>query len=286
MTHRITTVVLDKTGTVTNGTPVLTDVITDTMFNEEEILSMIGSAEKQSEHPLAQAIVLGIKEKGITFKEVTDFEAIPGFGIKAMVDGKELLVGTRKLMNKYHVDAEAAFGKMDELERAGKTAMLAAINGQYAGTVAVADTIKDTSKGAINRLKTMGLNVIMITGDNQQTALAIAKEAGIEHVIAEVLPEGKAAEIKKLQAQGKKVAMVGDGINDAPALAIADIGMAIGTGTDVAMEAADITLIRGDLNSIADAIYMSKKTITNIKQNLFGHSPIIHWEYHSLHLVS
>jgi P-type Cu+ transporter len=269
MTHRITTVVLDKTGTVTNGTPVLTDVITDTMFNEEEILSMIGSAEKQSEHPLAQAIVLGIKEKGITFKEVTDFEAIPGFGIKAMVDGKELLVGTRKLMNKYHVDAEAAFGKMDELERAGKTAMLAAINGQYAGTVAVADTIKDTSKGAINRLKTMGLNVIMITGDNQQTALAIAEEAGIEHVIAEVLPEGKAAEIKKLQAQGKKVAMVGDGINDAPALAIADIGMAIGTGTDVAMEAADITLIRGDLNSIADAIYMSKKTITNIKQNLF-----------------
>jgi P-type Cu+ transporter len=269
MTHRITTVVLDKTGTVTNGTPVLTDVITDTRFNEKEILSLVGSAEKQSEHPLAQAIVQGIKDKGITFKDVTDFQAIPGFGIKAMVDGKELLVGTRKLMDKYHVDVETAFGKMDELERAGKTAMLAAINGQYAGTVAVADTIKDTSKGAINRLKTMGLKVIMITGDNQQTALAIAKQAGIEHVIAEVLPEGKAAEIKKLQAQGKKVAMVGDGINDAPALAVADIGMAIGTGTDVAMEAADITLIRGDLNSIADAIYMSKKTITNIKQNLF-----------------
>ncbi|MDQ1001543.1 Cu+-exporting ATPase [Neobacillus niacini] len=269
MTHRITTVVLDKTGTVTNGAPVLTDVITDTMFSEEEILSLIGSAEKQSEHPLAQAIVQGIKDKGITFKDVTEFEAIPGFGIKAMVDGKELLVGTRKLMNKYNVDAAAAFKKMDDLERAGKTAMLAAINGQYAGTVAVADTIKDTSKGAINRLKTMGLDVIMITGDNQQTALAIAKQAGIDHVIAEVLPEGKAAEIKKLQEQGKKVAMVGDGINDAPALAVADIGMAIGTGTDVAMEAADITLIRGDLNSIADAIFMSKKTITNIKQNLF-----------------
>jgi Cu+-exporting ATPase len=269
MTHQITTVVLDKTGTVTNGAPVLTDVITDTMLNEEEILSLIGSAEKQSEHPLAQAIVQGIKDKGITFKDVTEFEAIPGFGIKAMVDGKELLVGTRKLMNKYNVDAAAAFEKMDDLERAGKTAMLAAINGQYAGTVAVADTIKDTSKGAINRLKTMGLDVIMITGDNQQTALAIAKQAGIDHVIAEVLPEGKAAEIKKLQEQGKKVAMVGDGINDAPALALADIGMAIGTGTDVAMEAADITLIRGDLNSIADAIFMSKKTITNIKQNLF-----------------
>lgn len=269
MTHRITTVVLDKTGTVTNGTPVLTDVITRQLFNEEELLSLIGSAEKQSEHPLAQAIVQGIKDKGITFKDVTEFEAIPGFGIKAMVDGKELLVGTRKLMNKYQVDADAAYEKMDELERAGKTAMLAAINGQYAGTVAVADTIKDTSKSAINRLKTMGLDVIMITGDNQQTALAIAKQAGIDHVIAEVLPEGKADEIKKLQGQGKKVAMVGDGINDAPALALADIGMAIGTGTDVAMEAADITLIRGDLNSIADAIFMSKKTITNIKQNLF-----------------
>ncbi|WP_045517574.1 heavy metal translocating P-type ATPase [Neobacillus niacini] len=269
MTHRITTVVLDKTGTVTNGTPVLTDVITDQTFEEEELLSLIGSAEKQSEHPLAQAIVQGIKDKGINFKDVTEFEAIPGFGIKAMVDGKELLVGTRKLMNKYHVDAAAAFEKMDELEKAGKTAMLAAINGQYAGTVAVADTIKETSKEAINRLKTMGLDVIMITGDNQQTALAIAKQAGIDHVIAEVLPDGKAAEIKKLQAQGKKVAMVGDGINDAPALAVADIGMAIGTGTDVAMEAADITLIRGDLNSIADAIFMSKRTITNIKQNLF-----------------
>jgi P-type Cu+ transporter len=269
MTHRITTVVLDKTGTVTNGTPVLTDVITDPSFNEEELLSLIGSAEKQSEHPLAQAIVQGIKDKGVQFKEVTEFEAIPGFGIKAMVDGKELLVGTRKLMNKYNVDAAVAFEKMDELERAGKTAMLAAINGQYVGTVAVADTIKDTSKSAINRLKTMGLDVIMITGDNQQTALAIAKQAGIDHVIAEVLPEGKADEIKKLQEQGKKVAMVGDGINDAPALAVADIGMAIGTGTDVAMEAADITLIRGDLNSIADAIFMSKKTITNIKQNLF-----------------
>ncbi|TDL77155.1 cadmium-translocating P-type ATPase [Rhodococcus qingshengii] len=269
MTHRITTVVLDKTGTVTNGTPVLTDVITTETFEEEEFLSLIGSAEKQSEHPLAQAIVQGIKDKGIHFKDVTEFEAIPGFGIKAVVDGKELLIGTRKLMNKYNVEAASAFEKMNELERAGKTAMLTAINGQFAGTVAVADTIKETSKSAIKRLKDMGLEVIMITGDNQQTALAIAKQAGIENVIAEVLPEGKASEIKQLQAQGKKVAMVGDGINDAPALAVADIGMAIGTGTDVAMEAADITLIRGDLNSIADAIFMSKKTITNIKQNLF-----------------
>jgi P-type Cu+ transporter len=269
MTHRISTVVLDKTGTVTNGTPVLTDVLTTETMEEEEFLALVGSAEKQSEHPLAQAIVQGIKEKGISLKDVSEFEAIPGFGIRAIVDGKELLVGTRKLMNKYNVSISGALVKMDEMERSGKTAMLAAINGEYTGTVAVADTIKETSKTAIDRLKKMGLDVIMITGDNQQTAQAIAAQAGIEHVIAEVLPEGKADEIKKLQAQGKKVAMVGDGINDAPALAVADIGMAIGTGTDVAMEAADITLIRGDLNSIADAIFMSKKTITNIKQNLF-----------------
>ncbi|ETI67347.1 heavy metal translocating P-type ATPase [Neobacillus vireti] len=269
MTHRVATVVLDKTGTVTNGTPILTDILNEDSFVEEEFLALVGSAEKQSEHPLAQAIVKGIKDKGISLKDVTEFEAIPGFGITAIVDGKQILVGTRKLMNKYKVEINNALVQMDELEKAGKTAMLAAIDGQYAGTVAVADTIKETSKTAISRLKKMGLDVIMITGDNQQTAKAIAAEAAIEHVIAEVLPEGKADEIKKLQAEGKKVAMVGDGINDAPALAIADIGMAIGTGTDVAMEASDITLIRGDLNSIADAIFMSKKTITNIKQNVF-----------------
>ncbi|HEY2421017.1 MAG TPA: heavy metal translocating P-type ATPase [Neobacillus sp.] len=269
MTHRISAVVLDKTGTVTNGTPVLTNVFTVQAQVEDDFLALIGSAEKQSEHPLAQAIVQGIKDRGIPLKDVSEFEALPGFGIKAIVDGKELLVGTRKLMNKYSVSVEAALNHMDELEKVGKTAMLAAINGQYAGLVAVADTIKETSKTAVSRLKNMGLDVIMITGDNQQTARAIAAQVGIDHVIAEVLPEGKADEIKKLQAMGKKVAMVGDGINDAPALAIADIGMAIGTGTDVAMEAADITLIRGDLNSIADAIFMSKKTITNIKQNLF-----------------
>jgi P-type Cu+ transporter len=269
MAHRITSVVLDKTGTVTNGTPVLTDIYPDHSLTEEEFLVLIGSAEKQSEHPLAQAIVQGIKEKGIGLKDVSEFEAIPGFGIKAIVDGNELLIGTRKLMDQNNVDIASALDRMSGLEESGKTAMLSAINGQYAGLVAVADTIKDTSKAAINRLKDMGLEVIMITGDNQKTANAIAAQAGIDHVIAEVLPEGKADEIKKLQELGKRVAMVGDGINDAPALAVADIGMAIGTGTDVAMEAADITLIRGDLNSIADAIFMSKKTIRNIKQNLF-----------------
>lgn len=269
MTHKISTVVLDKTGTVTNGTPVLTDVSTDPSQTEEDFLSLVGSAEKQSEHPLAQAIVQGIKEKGISLKDVTEFENIPGFGITAVVDGKQLLVGTRKLMNIFNVPVENVLDQMDALEKSGKTAMLTAINGRYAGIVAVADTIKETSKTAINRLKDMGIEVMMMTGDNQQTANAIAAQVGIDHVIAEVLPEGKADEIKKLQAQDKKVAMVGDGINDAPALAVADIGMAIGTGTDIAMEAADITLIRGDLNSIADAIFMSKKTIRNIKQNLF-----------------
>lgn len=270
MTHRISAVILDKTGTVTNGTPVLTDVIlSNNSFAEPEFLELVGSAEKQSEHPLAQAIVQGIKDKGIALKDVTGFEAIPGYGIKATVAGKMVLVGTRKLMLKEKVEVGEALNKMDTLEKEGKTAMLAAIDGEFVGIVAVADTIKETSKEAIRRLKDMGLEVIMITGDNQQTAKSIAAQVGIDHVIAEVLPEGKADEVKKLQGQGKKVAMVGDGINDAPALAVADIGMAIGTGTDVAMEAADITLIRGDLNSIADAIFMSKKTIQNIKQNLF-----------------
>ncbi|NRD76465.1 copper-translocating P-type ATPase [Bacillus sp. BRMEA1] len=268
-THKISTVVLDKTGTVTNGAPILTDVLTAPDQNEQEFLSLVGSAEKSSEHPLAQAIVQGINAKGTSLKKVTEFENIPGYGIKAIVDGKHLLVGTRKLMNKFTVSVEDAVDQMDAFERAGKTAMLVAINGHYAGIVAVADTMKETSKAAIGRLKNMGIEVIMMTGDNRQTAEAIAFQAGIERVIAEVLPEGKANEIEKLQSQGKIVAMVGDGINDAPALAVADIGMAMGTGTDIAMEVADITLIRGDLNSIADALFISKKTIHNIKQNLF-----------------
>ncbi|HWO96268.1 MAG TPA: heavy metal translocating P-type ATPase [Bacillus sp. (in: firmicutes)] len=268
-THRITTVVLDKTGTVTNGKPVLTDVAVASDMDEREFLQLVGTAEKQSEHPLAEAIVAGIREKEIELTEAAAFEAIPGYGIKATVNGKELLIGTRKLMNQYNVAIDFALQAMEEMEQEGKTAMLVAIDNVYAGTVAVADTVKDTSKEAIRRLKEMGLEVVMMTGDNQRTAEAIAKQVEIDSVIAEVLPEGKASVVKKLQAEGKKVAMVGDGINDAPALAVADIGMAIGTGTDVAMEAADITLMRGDLMSIADAIFMSKKTIANIKQNLF-----------------
>ncbi|MET3698479.1 Cu+-exporting ATPase [Bacillus oleivorans] len=267
MTHKITTVVLDKTGTVTNGKPVLTDVVVNESIDEEAFLSLVGSAEKQSEHPLANAIVEGIKERNIALANADQFEAIPGYGIKAVVQGRAILIGTRKLLNQFNISFES--NEMEGFEESGKTAMLVAIDGKYRGLVAVADTIKDTSKQAIKRLKEAGIEVIMMTGDNKRTAQAIADEVGIDQAIAEVLPEGKAEEVKKLQQQGKRVAMVGDGINDAPALAMADIGMAIGTGTDVAMEAADITLMRGDLNSIADAILMSHKTIRNIKQNLF-----------------
>jgi Cu+-exporting ATPase len=268
-THKIDTILLDKTGTVTNGTPELTDVRIAQGYEENDLLQLVASAERLSEHPLAQALVAGIKNKGIKIQDPLSFEAIPGYGVKATVQERELLVGTRKLMNQHKVNIDTALEEMTNLEREGKTAMLVALDGKYAGMLAVADTIKATSKEAVSRLKEMGLEVMMITGDNRQTAQAIAMQAGIEHVIAEVLPEGKAEEVKKLQQQGKKVAMVGDGINDAPALALADIGMAIGTGTDVAMEAADITLMRGDLMSIADAIEMSRKTISNIKQNLF-----------------
>jgi P-type Cu+ transporter len=268
-TYGITTVILDKTGTVTNGEPVLTDVKVESGFDEEDFLALVGAVERSSEHPLAVSIVKGIKEKGITLLGSEDFDAIPGYGVKAKVEGTEVVIGTTKLMEQVGVHIDYVLETKLALETEGKTVMLVAINGNYAGLVAVADTIKDTSKEAIQRLKDMELEVIMITGDNQRTAEAIAKDAGIQDVIAEVLPEGKAKEVQKLQEEGKKVAMVGDGINDAPALAMADIGMAIGTGTDVAMEAADITLIRGDLNSIADAIFMSKKTIRNIKQNLF-----------------
>ena len=270
-THHINTVVVDKTGTVTNGKPVLTDVVAanENEMNVRVLLSFIGSVEKQSEHPLAESIIKGIEQEGIKLREVRDFEAIPGYGVKATVNQRDILVGTRKLMDLYDIEIAHVLGTMEELEAEGKTVMVASIDGRYAGMVAVADTIKDTSRKAIERLHEMGIEVIMMTGDNERTAHAIAEQVGIKQVIAEVLPEGKAEEVKKLQALGRKVAMVGDGINDAPALAVADIGMAIGTGTDVAMEAADITLIRGDLNSIADAIIMSHKTMTNIKQNLF-----------------
>ncbi|KIL42487.1 ATPase P [Gordoniibacillus kamchatkensis] len=266
--QKVQTIVLDKTGTVTKGKPELTDVLLAGV-DEAEALRLIGSAEKQSEHPLAEAIVAGIAGKGIALTAAEQFEAIPGYGIRAVVEGKEVLVGTRKLLQRENIPFGEAGDAMERLETEGKTAMLAAIDRRYAGIVAVADTIKETSKAAVAKLKQMGIEVIMITGDNMRTAQAIASQVGIDRVLAEVLPEGKAEEVKKLQAEGKIVAMVGDGINDAPALATADVGIAIGTGTDIAMEAADVTLMRGELTSIAEAIFMSRKTMANIKQNLF-----------------
>ncbi|WP_456279728.1 copper-exporting P-type ATPase CopA [Bacillus sp. K7] len=268
-THRLDTIVLDKTGTVTNGKPQLTDAIPFGRFAETDLLRFAAAAETGSEHPLGEAIVAGVKEKGLEIPKLTSFEAKIGAGILAEAGGKTILVGTRKLMESEKIEHGAFLSQMEELEAEGKTVMLVSIDGEPAGLVAVADTIKDTSREAVARLKALGLDVIMMTGDNRRTAEAIAKEAGITSVIAEVLPEQKAAEIARLQKEGHQTAMVGDGINDAPALATADIGMAIGTGTDIAMETADITLIRGDLNSIADAIRMSRLTMKNIKQNLF-----------------
>ena len=268
-TQSVDTVILDKTGTVTKGEPALTDMIVADGFVEVDVLQLVATAENQSEHPLAQAIVKGVQEKGIDLLVTESFEALPGYGIEATVNKKKLLVGTRKLMNKHQVDMLTYEADMEKLEIEGKTAMLIAIDGNIAGVIAVADTVKETSKEAIERMHALGLDVIMLTGDNTRTAQAIAGEVGIDHVIAEVLPEQKSEEVKKLQETGKVVAMVGDGINDAPALAMADVGMAVGTGTDIAIEAADITLMRGDLNSVADAIMMSRKTMRNIKQNLF-----------------
>lgn len=269
-THAIDTVVLDKTGTVTKGEPELTDVLVAPGRSEPELLAWIGSAERRSEHPLAKAIVRGIRERGVPLGEAESFEAIPGYGIQASADGRSLLVGTRKLMEMRGVPVPAdVLEAMSRLEAEGKTVMLAAVDGSYAAAIAVADTIKTTSAQAVGRLKARGLRVVMMTGDNERTAAAIARSAGIDEVLAEVLPEGKAAEVRKLQSAGRKVAVVGDGINDAPALATADIGIAIGTGADVAVETADVTLMRGDLNGIADAIELSRRTMRNIRQNLF-----------------
>ncbi|MEK6472854.1 heavy metal translocating P-type ATPase [Bacillus safensis] len=269
VTQSLDTVVLDKTGTVTKGEPSLTDVLAYANWTEDTLLQLAGSAEQQSEHPLARAITDGMKERGLEAVEVEAFQADPGHGIEAKAAGHKLLIGTRKLLQKHHIRYEQIEASVTMLEEQGKTAMLVAIDGEVAGIVAVADTIKSSSPQAIARLKEQGIHVVMMTGDNKLTAEAIAKQAGIDHVIAEVLPEEKAAHIAALQEQGKKVAMVGDGINDAPALATANIGMAVGTGTDVAMEAADITLMTGDLHAIADALEFSKKTMRNIKQNLF-----------------
>lgn len=270
LTQSIDTIVLDKTGTVTEGEPMVTDFIAMEGFQESDVLQIIGTAENQSEHPLARAIVQGVKNKGIDLLEADSFEALPGHGIHAMIDGKEVFAGTRKLMERQGISLATEVEKdMEALESDGKTAMIIAIDERIAGIIAVADTVKQTSAEAIERMHALNLHVMMLTGDNKRTADAIAKEVNIDEVIAEVLPDQKSEVIKNLQSEGRKIAMVGDGINDAPALAMADVGMAIGTGTDIAIEAADITLMRGDLNSVVDAVIMSKKTMRNIKENLF-----------------
>jgi Cu+-exporting ATPase len=267
--HRVTTVVLDKTGTITKGEPEVTNIITSSNFQEDELLRLAGSAERGSEHPLGEAIVNGAKGKGLTLSDATDFNAIPGHGIEVTVDGKKIHIGNKKLMQKQNIAFESLIKQMEELEGQGKTAMLMSIDGELAGVIAVADTVKETSASAISKLKEMGIEVAMITGDNRRTAEAIAKQVGVDRVLAEVLPEDKSAEVEKLKQEGKIVAMVGDGINDAPALAAAHIGIAIGTGTDVAIEAADVTLMRGDLMGIVDTIGLSKATMRKIRQNLF-----------------
>jgi len=269
--HQVNAIILDKTGTITKGQPELTDVITvyDKM-TESEILTLVAVAEKGSEHPLAQAIVNGAQARGLALTApVSDFTAVPGAGVVAAVAGKRMAIGTRRLMQEHHITFDKYIEQVEELESDGKTVMFAAIDGELAALIAVADTVKEHSQEAIAALQAMGIEVWMITGDNRRTAEAIAKQVGVDHVLAEVLPEHKAEQVKTLQAEGKVVAMAGDGINDAPALAMADVGVAMGTGTDVAMEAGDITLMRGDLRGIVSAITLSRATMKNIKQNLF-----------------
>lgn len=268
-THKINTIVFDKTGTITEGKPVVTDIITANNIGEEELLKVAASAEQSSEHPLGEAIVRDCEEKSLGFYKVDKFMAIPGHGIEVILDNRDILLGNKKLMDSKNIDILNLEKKSDELAGQGKTPMYVAIDNNIAGIIAVADIVKENSSKAIKKLHEMGIEVAMITGDNKKTAQAIATQVGIDRVLAEVLPQDKSNEVKKLQEEGKFVAMVGDGINDAPALAQSDIGIAIGSGTDVAMESADIVLMRSDLLDVSTAIKLSKKTMTNIKENLF-----------------
>mgnify|MGYP004510891361 CR=1 FL=1 len=267
-THKIDTIVFDKTGTITEGKPKVTDIITNSI-SEEELLILAASSEKGSEHPLGEAILNEGRNKNLKLKKIDKFNAIAGQGIDVVIENKNILLGNRKLMIDQNIDITIFNDKVEDLSNQGKTPMYIAINKEIKGIIAVADVVKVSSKKAIETLHKMGIKTVMITGDNENTAKAIAKEVGIDNVLAEVLPEDKAKSIKKLQDENKKVAMVGDGINDAPALAKADIGIAIGSGSDVAIESADIVLIRSDLMDVSKAIKLSKATIRNIKQNLF-----------------
>ncbi|MGB4842058.1 MAG: copper-translocating P-type ATPase, partial [Leptotrichiaceae bacterium] len=272
LAHKIDTIVFDKTGTITKGEPVVTDFIAYDSFgnaNKNELLRLISSAEKKSEHPLSDAIVKYAKDEKILFSDNVTFQSMPGYGIKATVDGIQMFIGNQKLMNSKDVDIAIALEKYEELSDEGKTVMFIAISDKLCGIIAVSDTLKETSKTGINQLHKMGIKVIMLTGDNEKTANYIAKQVGIDEVIAEILPFQKAGTIKKLQEEGKFVAMVGDGINDSPALAKANVGIAMGNGTDIAIESADIILMKNDIRAVAKAIELSRATIRNIKQNLF-----------------
>ncbi len=268
--HKIQAIILDKTGTITIGEPKVTDVIAYNGFDENDILSLAAAVEKGSEHPLGEAIYKSAEEKSMTIPEASSFKAIPGHGVEALVNDVKVQLGNLKLMQEQNINTDSAKDQLIALADEGKTPMFVAFDHKLAGIIAVADTLKKDSQQAIQTFHRIGLEVVMITGDNKRTAEAIARQVGVDRVFAEVLPEEKANHVKQLQLEGKIVAMVGDGINDAPALAQADVGIAIGTGTDVAMEASDITLIKGSLTSVAHAIQLSKATMRNIKQNLFG----------------
>ena len=268
-THNLDTIVFDKTGTLTEGKPIVTDILVTPLITKENLLYYAASGETGSEHPLGEAIVQKSKEENMTLAKPDHFEAIPGYGIRVEIEGKDMYIGNRKLMLEQKIDLSSMEKESDRLADEGKTPMYLSVDGELAGIIAVADTLKENSMKAVKELRRRGVEVIMITGDNKRTAKAIAKQVGIDSVLSEVLPEDKAEEVKRLQEAGKKVAMVGDGINDAPALAQADVGIAVGSGTDVAIESADIVLMRNDLTAVLTAIDLSHTTLRNIKQNLF-----------------
>lgn len=268
-TGKVDTIVFDKTGTITEGQPIVTDIVTVDNFDNEELLMLAASAELGSEHPLGEAIIREAKKMHLELLSPEDFNAIPGHGIEVTIANRHLFLGNKKLMDENNISLAALSETSDRLAEQGKTPMYISVDKKLAGIVAVADTVKENSIFAIEKLHQMGIEVAMIIGDNTRTAAAIAKQVGIDYVLSEVLPEDKANEVKKLQDKGKRVAMVGDGINDAPALAQANIGIAIGSGTDVAMESADVVLMRSDLMDVPTAVELSKATIKNIRENLF-----------------
>lgn len=268
--EKLNCIILDKTGTITRGEPALTDVVVTQGHDEQEVLRLTASLERGSEHPLGEAIVKGAEARKLTLVDAEAFAAIPGLGVSGRIDGHDVLFGNAKLMRDRAMEIEFLLSEWERLANEGKTPMYVAVDGKAAGLVAVADTVKPDSKAAIAHLKGLGIEVVMLTGDNERTGLAIAREVGIDRVLAEVLPNDKAHEVQKLQLEGKSVGMVGDGVNDAPALAQADVGFAIGTGTDVAIEASDVTLIRGSLMGVVTAIAISRATMRNVRQNLVG----------------